>query len=154
MNELSQAMPTVELTKKLVGPATDGVTYLPTVTAKMDLKLSTENGGLFAWQNPFDVPVLAAVTIEITSGPTAESTVDAGVAANATTSSDTLIDGGELGADDNDNVLSSFAGQGANGLPFRRVDEIGGANDWITGTAASTVAGMEGSVYVHYIPTK
>lgn len=101
-------------------------------------------GGVAAFQNPLDVPILVLrAVLEWTTNSTGACTIDVGVAANGTTSSDTLIDG---------QSVASAAGIVSSTVP-RRVAENGGAADWVTASVATGAsAGLVGRLYVQYVP--
>ena len=105
---------------------------------------SASAGGIFAFRNPLDVPILVlSITLEWTTFTSGACTVDAGVAANGTTLSDTLVDG---------QSVATSAGLVKSTVP-RRVTENGGTADWVTVSMASgAIAGLVGRVYVEYIP--
>jgi hypothetical protein len=98
-------------------------------------------GGALSKANPFGEPVIIEHFFEdITTGSTGAATVDFGVAADGTTSSDSLIDGyaQSLVA-----VASSLVNGGTNGGVRKW-----GASEYITGTASATLAGIVGTVGV------
>lgn len=103
-------------------------------------------GGLFAWQNPWSVPILVhKLIVRATTLASAACTADFGVAANGTTSSDTLLDGIDLNGG-----TSPFAS-----TAVLQVDENGGSNDWITGSVATGAsAGIVGQIYLAYQKTR
>jgi len=102
-------------------------------------------GGVLAWQNPESVAiVLTEVTIDVTTKSTEACTVDVGIAADATTSDDALVDGQDVGA-----AAVLFTGN-AN-LPLK-VDAKGGTNDYVTISKASgAAAGLAGTAYIRYM---
>ena len=150
---ISQADVLSEVVKKMAGPAASGVTYVPAKVAKVapTSEASPSNGGCFSWQNPESVAVLATVIIDVTTVATGAANIDAGAAASATTSSDTLIDGGDIGTA----VvrLNTIDNKGTNGKGFQRLDAKGGTTDFVTGTASADSSGLVGNVYIIYIPT-
>jgi hypothetical protein len=105
---------------------------------------SADAGGVFAFQNPLDVPILVlSLILEWTTVSSGACTLDAGVAADGTTLSDTLVDG---------QSVATTTGLVRSTVP-RRVSENGGATDWVTVSMASgAIAGLAGRVYVEYIP--
>ena len=150
---IAQADVVSEVVKHLAGPAVSAVTYLPVKVAKLTLaaEASPANGGMFSWQNPESVAVLATVILDVTTQATGAASADVGSAANATTSADTLLDGIDIGSAAI--VGNAFDDEGTNGKGWRRVDANGGANDYITGTASADSSGLVGSAYVIYVPT-
>lgn len=105
----------------------------------------TTAGGALSLANPEGVKLLITrFILHITTPSGGAATVDAGIAADGTTSSDTLIDGKSVataGAFDN------ITDKGSNGLPLREW----GASQYITVTASATLAGMVGYAYIEYI---
>lgn len=106
----------------------------------------TTGGGVASVANPLGVDlIIVDCYLDITTAATtATNTVDVGVAANGTTSSDTLLDGkaaaaGLFSADnDTDN--------GTNGAVPRRWS----ASQYVTATASATLAGMVGNLHIIY----
>jgi hypothetical protein len=106
----------------------------------------TTAGGVVSLANPLGAAlIIHECYLNITTAATtATNTIDVGVAANGTTSSDTLLDGkaaaaGLFSADnDTDN--------GTNGGVPRRW----GATEYVTGTASATLAGMVGTIHIVY----
>ena len=127
-------------------------TSLPLNIVKVALVAGTGTGGgdVLGWQNPEAVAILAAIVCDLTTAATGTPTADAGVAANATTSSDTLMDGIAIG--DAVKVISSYSDGGSNGKAVRKVDAKGGTNDHITITPSASAAGLVGSAYIIYVP--
>ncbi len=102
-------------------------------------------GGLFAWENTNTVAVIASVLIDLTTQASGALTADVGPAVDATTLSDTLLDGVNLGAAAG--IFNSVDHQGTNGLVFRRVP----AGEFITGsTVTGASAGIVGFAHVAY----
>ena len=106
-------------------------------------------GGLLGWQNPLLVAVLVRIELNLTAASGAAATADFGTAANATTSSDNLVDGlsiNQTGAFDN------IEDRGTNGKSRQRVDAKGGTTDFVTGSIATgSVGSLVGTVIVHFI---
>lgn len=103
-------------------------------------------GALFSWVNPWAYPILiTAFWLEVTTvNTTGACTVDVGIAANATTSDDEIIDGQDV---------QSATGIFASTLVPIRLDEAGGTQDTITvSKATGATAGLEGRVYFTYVP--
>lgn len=98
-----------------------------------------------ATANPFgsDVLILAA-TVRVTTASTGASTVDIGVAANATTVNDGLIDGLSLAAT---GLFTNAEDAGTNGEQTM----VWGATQFLNVAEASgDVAGVVGKLYVQY----
>jgi len=105
----------------------------------------TTAGGALSLANPEGVKLLITrFILHITTASDGAATVDAGVAANGTTSSDTLIDGKSVAAA---GAFDNITDKGTNGLPLREW----GASQYITATASATLAGLVGYAYVEYI---
>lgn len=97
-------------------------------------------GGVAAWQNPESTKVVALPILIVTTIATDECTIDVGVAANGTTSSDTQIDGQDVNG-----ATGVFVGT------WKLVDENGGSSDWITASKATgATAGIVGKLIVIY----
>lgn len=128
-------------------PNTNTATFRGIKVAKVALGTGTSGGGVLAWANPEGVPV-GIVNIEIytTTKSTGASTIDVGTAANATTSSDNLIDGLDTGtavvfADNNTD-------KGTNG----KTRQLMSATQYVTASQASgAVAGLVGYAYISYV---
>lgn len=109
---------------------------------------TTTAGGVLSLANPEGVKLLVTrLILHITTAADGAATVDAGIAANGTTSSDTLIDGKSVataGAFDN------ITDKGSNGLPLREW----GTTQYLTITASGTLAGMVGYAYIEYLRTE
>ncbi len=151
---LDRGMPTDELLDLLAGKSQSGDTLLPVraVSVALVAEAAPANGGMFSWQNPLGVAVLAALIIDVTTVSTGAATVNAGVGSAAATSNDTLVDGADVNAAaDAFSSLDSTHG-GTNGRAMQKVDAKGGTNDWITGTASADSSGLVGRAYILYIP--
>lgn len=107
--------------------------YSVALTAATD----TTAGGVVALANPFGVAVIIvnAYLNITTAATTGTNTVDVGIAANGTTSSDTIFDGTAMSAG-----LKSPGG--TNGA----VPRTWSTSQYITGTASATLAGMVGTL--------
>lgn len=113
--------------------------------AKAALLADTGAGGVLAWLNPEGRDVLVHdVILDVTTEATGAATVDVGVAADGTTSSDNLLDGADIGAAAA--TLSSANDAGTNGGSFRRL----ASGEYVTATAGSDPAGLVGSAYIVY----
>lgn len=100
-------------------------------------------GGVFAW-TPAAASVVVGLYLDITTQTTGACTLDCGVAADATTLNDTLIDGVSAAAA---GVKNSTKDAGTNGVSAVHV----GATQYITGSVASGAsAGIVGFAYIHY----
>lgn len=99
----------------------------------------TTGGAVVSIANPLGVDlIITNANIDIKTAANAPTnTIDAGVAANGTTSSDTLFDGQAASAG-----LKSPGG--TNGAIPRRW----GANEFVTATASATLAGMVATLHL------
>lgn len=103
-------------------------------------------GGIMSVANPEGVDLLVdAVIIDTTTKSTGACTVDIGVAANGTTSSDTLLDGVDVGTAIG--TFDNMADAGTNGEGMVKLP----AGRYITAsTATGNAAGLVGSYYFRY----
>ena len=108
----------------------------------------------FTWQNPETTAVLVQkVIIDVTTvGGTATSVLDVGVAASATGTADTILDGVDLNAAAI-TVNTDAASSGTNAdEKVHKVDENGGTNDWITGKIlVEKCDDLVGKYYIEYV---
>jgi hypothetical protein len=103
-------------------------------------------GGVFSWKNPEASDILVEhVALVVTTKTTDACTVDVGTTAtNATTSSDTLIDGANVATA---GTYTNDESAGTNGKPFKRL----AAGKWVTGSVASGAsAGIKGTYEIYY----
>ena len=115
--------------------------------AKVALAALDTGGGVFAWANPEAVSILITrVLLDITTKATAACTVDVGTTAtSATTSSDNLLDGVDVGTAAG--LFGSINEAGTNGKSRQKL----AAGKWVTGSMASgAAAGLVGSAYIEY----
>jgi hypothetical protein len=131
---------TVNGTMTIAATATVGV---PRVT-KVALAAVDTAGGVFAWANPAGAAILVhSVHLDVTTFTTGACTIDVGVAANATTLNDTLIDGASLATAAK--TLNSATNAGTNGSMSRKVT----STQFVTGSVASGAsAGLVGNAYI------
>lgn len=107
--------------------------------------VATTGGAIAAVANPEGATVIITrVLIHRTTKSTGAAAGDIGVAADATTSSDTLIDGVALGATEGleDNVTNG----GTNG----KARQLWGASQFVTVTGAADSSGLVGSIFIEY----
>lgn len=98
-------------------------------------------GEILALANPFGEAVIVTKCIlDVETPTTGACTCDVGIAANATTSSDTLIDDGDIGVGTGAHVVCSPFG--TNGKPAQRW----GATQYLTATGSASSAGLVGQV--------
>lgn len=104
-------------------------------------------GGLAAIENPEGVDLIVTLFIVEHNGDgVATSTFDAGIAANGTTSSDTLIDGAALDAAGYYNNVENGGTNGGVAVPW-------GADEYLTISASAdpSATDLAGNVYIEYI---
>ena len=113
-----------------------------------DLVADTTTRGV---QNPFDVDCMVIAMVNVTTLDAGE-TVDVGVAANATTSADNLIDAGDVGAAVT--VLASFDDNdsGTNGQAAKLIDKKDGTNDYVTFTFTAGTDAVAGQLILVFFP--
>lgn len=120
------------------------------VIAKVALTAGSANDYAFAWQNPeASKIVVERVLVKLgTAGGSANSVLDIGVVANATSTADTLIDGLDLNTT---GLFDNIVDKGTNGKARQLVDEKGGASDYVTGKIlVANAAALVGDVYIVY----
>jgi hypothetical protein len=116
--------------------------FLPK-TAKVALAAVDTAGGVFAWTPGANV-IVSRVVLDVTTASSGACTIDVGVAANATTLNDTLIDGLSLAAT---GIFDNVENQGTNGIAARKVT----STQSVTGSVASGAsAGLVGSAYITF----
>jgi hypothetical protein len=105
-------------------------------------------GGVAAIANPEGRKVIVdRLILHVETPSSGACTVDAGIAASATTSSDILIDGVSIATAEK--VVDNIEDQGTNGESC----QIWDSDEYLTITVASgTVTGLVGTGYVHYVP--
>lgn len=150
---ITQGLPVGEIVKQMVPPGTTNP-HLPVYVDKVSLSAegSPSNGGMLSWQNPLGVKCFAAVILDVTTPATGAANADIGVGSSAATDDDTLLDGVDIGSAAGE--FNSATDAGTNGSLFRKVDENGGTNDWVAGTASADSSGLVGSAYIVYIPAE
>jgi len=111
------------------------------------------NAYAFAWQNPESVSILViAAVLKVTAAGGATSVIDVGSAADATTHSDNLIDGGALDGTPTF-YLNNINDAGTNGKAVQILDAKGGTTDYVTGQILDANApNLAGTYYILYIP--
>lgn len=122
--------------------------YRDTYIEKVPLVASDTAGGVFAWQNRHEQPVIVTrVVIDLTTKASGAGTLDVGMTAtSATTSADNLIDGLDVNAATG--VFDNVENQGTNGTGAQKV----AAGKWVTASKATgNMAGIVGSAYIHYM---
>ncbi len=103
-------------------------------------------GDALSLANPEGVDIIVTrLILDITTEATAAATVDAGIAANGTTSADTLLDGLNVGAAAI--LADNHSSPGTNGLALIKW----GASQYLTITPSATLAGLVGNAYIEYV---
>lgn len=106
----------------------------------------TTAGAVLSLANPEGADLIVTrLVLDITTQSTGAATVDAGIAANGTTSSDNLIDGASVASAAK--VLDNVTDGGTNGKARQKWT----SSQYLTITASATLAGMVGSAYIEYI---
>lgn len=105
----------------------------------------TTAGGALRLENPLGVDLIVTdLILDITTASTGAATVDAGIAANGTTSADNLIDGKSVATA---GVFNNVNDAGTNG----RKTVKWGASQYLTITASATLAGLVGNAYIKWV---
>ncbi len=114
---------------------------------KVALAASDSAGGVVSLANPENAPLIVTrLVLYVTTAATAACTVDAGIAATATTSSDNLIDGLDVNA--STGVFDNDTDVGTNG----KTRQLWPSSYYLTVSKASgATAGLAGYAYVEYI---
>lgn len=115
---------------------------------KVALTAATTNaaGGVLSLANPEGAAIIVTrLVLDITTNSTGAATVDAGIAADGSTSADNLIDGQSVATAAK--VLDNISDGGTNG----KARQKWGATQYLTITASATTAGMVGNAYIEYI---
>lgn len=106
----------------------------------------TTAGGAFSLANPEGVPlIITRLILNITTPSSGAATVDFGIAANGTTSADNLIDGASVATAAK--VLDNISDGGTNG----KARQLWGTDQYLTGTASATLAGLVGEAIIDYV---
>lgn len=119
--------------------------------AKGALTAGNANDFAFAWQNPESSAIIVSrVVVDVTTkSASAGSLLDVGPAANATTHSDTLIDGLDIATATI--TADNITNKGNNGRSLCKLDAKGGATDYITGQIlVQDAAALAGKYYILY----
>lgn len=119
-----------------------------TKIAKVALSADSSGGGVFSWANPESTNIIITrVIIDVTTKTSAACTIDVGTTAtSATTSSDNLLDGVDVGTAVG--VFDNIDNKGSNGKSKQKL----APGKWITASKASgAAAGLKGYAYIYYI---
>jgi hypothetical protein len=108
---------------------------------------TTTGGDVLSLANPEGVDLIipsGGFVLDITTAATGAANADAGIAADGTTSSDTLIDGCDVGTAAA--VFDNGVDAGTNGGAVKW-----GSSQYITVTPSATCAGLVGYAYIKWI---
>lgn len=111
-------------------------------TAVVPLAAATGAGAALAWRNPTGGSILikdVAINVTAASGT---ATIDVGVAANGTTTNDTLIDGAST------NATGVITTSGTNA----KTNRVATASQYVTGSITGTIGSFAGVAYITYVP--
>lgn len=107
---------------------------------------TTTGGDALGLANPEGADLLITrFMLNITTAATGSANVDAGVAADATTSADDLIDGADVGSAAA--IFDNIDDQGTNGQSLLEW----GSDEYVTVTPSATLAGLVGKYYIEYV---
>lgn len=116
------------------------------VTGSLIAAITTAGGDALGLANPEGATLyITGLILDITTEATGAATVDAGIAADATTSSDNLLDGANVGAAAI--VANSEKHAGTNGMGMVKW----GASEYLTITPSASLVGLVGTYHVQYI---
>ena len=129
-----------------LGGAAGGDAWGGSLWFRTALGVGVSGGGVISVANPFGRAMFVGrMYVYTTTKSTGASTVDFGVAANGTTSADTLLDGVDLGTAVG--VFSNVDDKGTNG----KGRQLLGATQFVTGSQATgAVAGLVGFAYIEF----
>jgi len=168
MYEITQVEPTSSAVRKLAGPATANVKYLPGVWMRIEASGGAQNDMSFAVQNPFGVDVWIQDCIHhlVTKGATASAVLDIDLANAADGTADTIFDGIAIGSGATDGTKitnHNTTSNGTNGVPLGgggptaapRLWAKSGNGSWLTGKILAAAAAVYvGIVYVYAVPAE
>ena len=104
-------------------------------------------GGVLALLNPEGVDlIITRFVVDVTTKSTGACTVDAGIAADATTSNDTLLDGLDVGTAIG--LFDNIENQGTNGVAAKKWPAAQYLN---ISKASGAAAGLVGNAYIDYV---
>lgn len=115
--------------------------------AKVALAALDTGGGILSWQNPAGVDIIIdRIVFDITTKSTGACTADIGTTpTSATTSSDNLMDGLDVGTAAG--IFDNLGNAGTNGKTRQKL----AAGKWVTGSMATgAAAGLVGNAYIYY----
>jgi hypothetical protein len=135
---------TWKLLARSFGTATGSIGEEVTVKVALTAATVTTGGAVLSWANPVGSSIIISrFKIYISTGSTGAATLDIGIAADGTTSNDTLLDGYNA---QTTGVADNIENQGTNGVSAKLMT----STQFITATASATVAGLVGSAYITY----
>lgn len=106
---------------------------------------NTTAGAVLSLANPEKADLLVTrLVLDITTAGPGSTTVDAGIAANGTTSADNLIDAGAVSAI---GVIDNIEDGGTNGQAVVKWT----STQFLTITASAALTGLVGNAYIEYI---
>ena len=106
----------------------------------------TTGGAVLALANPEGADLIVTrVMLDVTTAATGTPTLDVGIAADGTTSADTLLDAVAVGVAAG--VFDNIGEAGTNGQSAIRWN----ANQFLTATASASAAGLVGNAYIQYV---
>ena len=152
MTTISQKDPVAEAVKNMIPPDQSGIAYVAKRYIVEALAAGNANAFACAVQNPEGVDcIVTNVIVDITpAGGTASSVLDVDVAADATSTGDSIIDGLDLNAT---GVADRHDDAGTNGGEPLKWEKTGGTNDYITGKILTqNAASLAGTVVIEYVP--
>jgi hypothetical protein len=115
--------------------------YRATLTAATN----TNGGAVLSLPNPEGADIyVTRVILNVQTQSSGAASVDAGIAANGTTSADNLIDGQSVAAA---GVFDNIKNGGTNG----KAGQKWAAGQFLTITASATVAGLIGEAVIEYV---
>jgi hypothetical protein len=152
MTTISQKDPVAEAVKNMIPPDQSGVAYVAKRYIVEAMASGNANAFAFAVQNPEGVDcIVTNVIVDITTaGGTGSSVLNIDVAADSTSTGDSIIDGLDLNAT---GVADRHDDAGSNGGEALKWDKNGGTNDYITGKIlVQNAASLVGTVIIEYVP--
>ncbi|NQW24111.1 MAG: hypothetical protein HQ475_11760 [SAR202 cluster bacterium] len=152
MTTISQKDPVAEAVKNMIPPDQSGISYVAKRYIVEALTAGNANAFTFAVQNPEGVDcVVTNVVVDITTaGGTASSVLDVDVAADPTSTGDSIIDGLDI---NQTGTFDRHKNAGTNGGTPLKWDKNGGTNDYVTGKIlVQNSANLAGTVIIEYVP--
>lgn len=123
-----------------------GTVWRMPATVRVALAAADTAGGVLAWANPMGASIIVTrVVLDVTTKATGACTIDVGVAANGTTSSDTAMDGLDIGTAAG--TFDNIENQGTNGKSALKMT----STQYLTASKASgAAAGTAGYAYITF----